>query len=106
MIHMQLNNDQQRILSALDKPSQFIAGNDNGIPGIPYNKIMKDADMSLEKTLLSLGYLESLGLVKHECAIVREKIDYLGQTEVEIAGQKLIRMFSLTPEGQIVLKKL
>jgi len=105
VIQMQLNNDQHRVLNVLNEPSQFIAGNDNGIPGIPYNKVMKGANLSLEKTLLSLGYLESLGLVKHECAVVREKIDYLGQTEVEIAGQKLIRMFSLTPEGQSLLKK-
>ncbi|MHA1975211.1 MAG: hypothetical protein ACTSW1_19650 [Candidatus Hodarchaeales archaeon] len=103
MIQAELNSDQKRVISVLKKPSLYLAGQDNGFLGVPYKEIMKNSGLSLEKTLLSLGYLESLGLVKHECAVQRQKVEYLGHTEVELTGQKIVRMFSLTPEGKSIL---
>ncbi len=70
------------------------------IKGLPYKEIMKATGLSLEKTLLSLGWLEANDLVQHECAVQRQIVDYLGRSGVEIAGQKIVRMFSLTSKGR------
>ncbi|MFX0152418.1 MAG: hypothetical protein ACFFAJ_16645 [Candidatus Hodarchaeota archaeon] len=105
----ELNDDQLRVIEVLavnflNKSSDYLVGTDNGIVGVPYKKIMETASLSLEKTLLSLGWLEANGFVKHDCAIQRQTIDYLGRSNVEIGGQKIVRMFSLTEKGQSVLK--
>ena len=55
---------------------------------------------------MSLGWLEAKGIIAHDVAIVRKALDYLGQTNVEIAGQSVVRMFYLTEDGQKVLNEL
>ncbi len=104
-----LSEDQLRVLEVLstnfiNKSSEFLVGKDNGFLGMPYKNIMKDANLSLEKTLLSLGALEAKGIVKHDCAVQRQIIDYLGQSNVEISGQEIVRMFTLTEKGQNALE--
>lgn len=96
---VELNEDQVKILTSLKKKSAYISDADNGFKGLPYKEIMKATDLTVEKTLLSLGALEAQQLVKHTCAIQRQIVDYLGHSTVEIAGQKVIRMFSLTSKG-------
>ena len=80
--------------------ANIINSEENGIKGLPYKEIMKVSGLTLEKTLLSLGYLEANDLVHHECAVQRQIVDYHGRSNVEIAGQKIVRMFSLTPKGK------
>ncbi|MFX0013294.1 MAG: hypothetical protein ACFFBQ_05265 [Promethearchaeota archaeon] len=96
-----LNDDQNRVINVLKNPSHYIVNSqENGIKSLPYKEIMKASGLSLEKTLLSLGYLEANQLVQHECAVQRQIVDYLGRSNVEIAGQKIVRMFSLTSKGK------
>jgi hypothetical protein len=104
----ELNDDQLRVIEVLainylNKSSDYLVGSDNGIVGIPYKKIMETTNLTLEKTLLSLGWLEANGFVRHDCAIQRQTIDYHGRSNVEIAGQKIVRMFCLTEKGQNTL---
>jgi hypothetical protein len=106
----ELNDDQFRVIEALtintlSNPSTYIADHDNGILGLPYKEIMNETKLSREKTLLSLGALEARGLVHHQCGIQRQTIDYLGRSNVEIAGQKIVRIFSLTPRGRKIIKE-
>ncbi|MFX1284544.1 MAG: hypothetical protein ACFFB5_12865 [Promethearchaeota archaeon] len=97
----ELNDDQNRIINVLKDPSHYIINSEeNGIKGIPYKEIMKASGLTREKTLLSLGYLEANDIVRHECAVQRQIVDYHGRSNVEIAGQKIIRMFSLTSRGK------
>ncbi len=108
---LDLNDDQNRVIEALaissfSSPTDYIVSPDTGITGLPYKKIMASINLSLEKTLLSLGSLEAKGLVQHTCGIQRETIDYLGRTNVEIAGQKVVRIFSLTSKGLDIIKDL
>ncbi|MHA2238455.1 MAG: hypothetical protein ACXAB2_08830 [Candidatus Hodarchaeales archaeon] len=100
----ELNTDQLKILSTLKSPSTYVTNAANGDKdiGLPYKAIMKATDLSLEKTLLSLGALEAKKLVEHTCAVQRQFVDYLGHSSVEITGQKVVRMFSLTPKGKEV----
>ncbi|MFX1334574.1 MAG: hypothetical protein ACFFB2_02495 [Promethearchaeota archaeon] len=96
-----LNDDQNRVINVLKNPSHYIVNSqENGIKSLPYKEIMKASGLSLEKTLLSLGHLEANQLVQHECAVQRQIVDYLGRSNVEIAGQKIVRMFSLTSKGK------
>ena len=89
----QLNNDQRLVIDVLKNPSHYIVrSEENGITGLPYKEIMKASNLSLEKTLLSLGSLEAKNLVSHECAVQRQMVDYLGRTMIEITGQKLGRL--------------
>ncbi len=74
--------------------------------GVPYKKIIEKTGLSFEKTLLSLGWLEAQGIINHDVAVVRKTLDYLGQTNIEIAGQSVVRMFYLTDEGKKILNKL
>ncbi len=103
-----LNLDQRKVILALGEPEEFFRGYHSvtGIRGAPYKKIMEKAELPLEKTLLSIGWLEARGLIAHDVAVVRKTLDYLGQTNIEIAGQSVVRMFYLTEEGKKVLKKL
>ncbi|MHA2306336.1 MAG: hypothetical protein ACXACU_13195 [Candidatus Hodarchaeales archaeon] len=97
----QLNDDQRLVIDVLKNPSHYIVrSEENGVTGLPYKEIMKASKLSLEKTLLSLGSLEAENLVMHECAVQRQMVDYLGRTSIEISGQKIVRIFSLTPEGK------
>lgn len=97
----ELNDDQNRVISVLKNPSHYIINNEeNGIKGLPYKEIMKASGLTREKTLLSLGYLEANELVYHECAVQRSIVDYHGRSNVEIAGQKIVRMFSLSDKGK------
>lgn len=103
-----LNTDQLRVIEILainffNKSSDYLVSKDNGIVGLPYKKIMEDTDLSLEKTLLSLGALEAKGIVRHDVGIRRQMVEYLGHSNVEIAGQKIVRMFSLTEKGKNIL---
>lgn len=103
-----LNRDQQRVILALGNPKEFFKGHHSveAIRGVPYEKIMEKSELSLEKTLLSLGWLEACGLVAHDMAVVRRSLDYLGQTNIEIAGQSIVRMFYLTEEGEKAFREL
>lgn len=97
----ELNDDQNRVISVLKNPSHYIINNqENGVKGLPYKEIMNASGLTREKTLLSLGWLEANDLVQHECAIRRQIVEYHGRSNVEIAGQKIVRMFSLTPKGK------
>ena len=60
----------------------------------------------MEKVLLSLGWLEASGYIDHDVAVIRKTLDYLGQTDIEIAGQSVVRMFYLTELGKKLLEKL
>jgi hypothetical protein len=97
----ELNDDQNRVISVLKDPSHYIVNSqENGVKGLPYKEIMDASGLTREKTLLSLGWLEANDLVKHECAIQRQIVDYHGRSNLEIAGQKIVRMFSLTLKGK------
>ncbi len=97
----QLNDDQRLVINVLKNPSHYIVrSEENGVTGLPYKKIMEASNLSVEKTLLSLGNLEAKNLVSHECAVQRQMVDYLGRTSIEITGQKIVRIFSLTQEGK------
>ncbi len=98
----QLNDDQRLVINVLKNPSHYIVrSEENGVTGLPYKKIMEASKvLSVEKTLLSLGNLEAKNLVSHECAVERQMVDYLGRTSIEITGQKIVRIFSLTQEGK------
>ncbi|MFX0118745.1 MAG: hypothetical protein ACFFB2_02490 [Promethearchaeota archaeon] len=103
-----LNQDQRQVILALHNPEEFYKGHHSvaGIRGVPYKKIIEKTEMSLEKVLLSLGWLEAKGIIAHDVAIVRKALDYLGQTNVEIAGQSILRMFYLTELGHKILNEL
>ncbi|MFW9903280.1 MAG: hypothetical protein ACFFFH_03030 [Candidatus Thorarchaeota archaeon] len=103
-----LNEDQRKVILALHNPEIYYKGHHSvaGIRGAPYKKILEKTKLSLEKVLLSLGYLEAKGIIAHDVAIVRKALDYLGQTNIEIAGQSIIRMFYLTDDGHKLLKEL
>ena len=101
LIMQRLNDDQYRILDILKSPTTYVVrSEENGVKGLPYKEIMKASDLSVEKTLLSLGWLEANGYVTHECAVQRQMVDYLGRNSVELVGQKIVRMFYLTQKGK------
>ena len=103
-----INEDQRKVIIALHNPEEFYKGHHSvaGIRGVPYKKIIEKTKMSLEKVLLSLGWLEAKGVIAHDVAIVRKALDYLGQTNIEIAGQSIVRMFYLTEDGLKILNEL
>lgn len=104
----ELNQDQELVISVLAEPSEFYRGfhTTATIRGVPYKKIIEKTGLSMEKVLLSLGWLEASGYVDHDVAVIRKTLDYLGQTNIEIAGQSVVRMFYLTDLGKKTLKKL
>lgn len=104
----ELNEDQRKVILALHNPEEFFKGHQSvaGIRGAPYKKIIEKTELTLEKVLLSLGWLEAKALVAHDVAIVRKALDYLGQTNIEIAGQSVVRMFYLTEAGFKILNEL
>jgi len=98
---IELSDDQRLVLKVLKNPSHYVVrSEENGIIGLPYKEIMKASNLSLEKTLLSLGSLEANDLVTHQCAVQRQIVDYLGRTSVEITGQKIVRLFTLTQNAK------
>lgn len=104
----ELNEDQRKIILALHNPEEYFKGHHAvaGIRGAPYKKLIEKTEMTLEKVLLSLGWLEAKGLISHDVAIIRKALDYLGQTNIEIAGQSVVRMFYLTEKGRKILNEL
>ena len=103
-----LNQDQRRVILVLGDPAEFFRGfhSTAAMRGVPYKKITEKSGLTVEKVLLSLGWLESIGLVDHDVAVVRKTLDYLGQTNIEVAGQSVVRMFYLTDKGEEALKFL
>ena len=68
----ELNNDQIKVILALAHPEQFYRGfhTATGVRGVPYKKIMEISKLSIEKTLLSIGWLEAKDIVKHDVVVV------------------------------------
>ncbi|MHA1168963.1 MAG: hypothetical protein ACTSP4_08865 [Candidatus Hodarchaeales archaeon] len=99
------NKDQLTILNFL-KDTTHLFPNDAGIRGAPYSLIIEESGLSIEKTLLSLGWLEALGYVNHDVGIETKFVSYLGHSEVKYPGQKIIRMFYLTNKGIDAAKHL
>lgn len=96
-----INSDQIKVMEVLNRQNLWITGDsDAKVSGIPYKEILKETKLGKEKVLLSLGWLEALGYVNHNVAIRRTYLDYLGHCNVEIAGQKVLRIFYLTDEGK------
>jgi len=101
----QFNEDQLKILNLLrDTGSLFL--NDAGIRGASWKMIMQETGLSVEKTLLSLGWLEALKYVAHDVGIETKTLSYLGHSDVRYPGQKAIRMFYLTEKGREAAKHL
>lgn len=103
-----LNIDQKRIILALENPEEFYRDHHDatGIRGVTYKKIKEKTELSIEKTLLSLGWLEAIGFIDHDVAMVRKTLDYLGQTATEIADPTVVRLFYLTETGNKILQGL
>ncbi len=103
-----LNQDQKKVILALGDPAEFFRGfhTTAGVRGVPYKKIQEKSGLTLEKVLLSLGWLEATDYVDHDMAVVRKTLDYLGQTNIEVVGQSVLRMFYLTEKGKEVLSSL
>ncbi len=104
----ELNQDQRKVILALGDPAEFFRGFQStaGIRGVPYKKIQEKSGLTLEKVLLSLGWLEATNYVDHDMAVVRKTLDYLGQTNIEVTGQSVLRMFYLTEKGKDALSTL
>jgi len=102
----ELNQDQRKVILALGDPAEFFRGfhTTAGVRGVPYKKIQEKSGLSLEKVLLSLGWLEATNYVDHDMAVVRKTLDYLGQTNIEVTGQSVVRMFYLTEKGKEALE--
>ena len=102
MNYSNLNSDQIKVIEVLSHQNLWITGDSeaNDIKGIPYKEIVRETNLTREKVLLSLGWLEALGYVNHNVAIQRTYLDYLGHCNVEIAGQKVLRIFYLTKLGK------
>ncbi|MFW9853822.1 MAG: hypothetical protein ACFFFG_02085 [Candidatus Thorarchaeota archaeon] len=108
---MNLSNDMRTILEILAlnyfDPSEYLVSEERGngiFIGLPYKKIMEKSQLSFEKTLLSLGGLEAKGLIEHIPAVQRQTINYHGRSNVEIAGQKIVRIFRLSSLGREMIK--
>jgi len=103
-----LNQDQTKVILVLADPSEFFRGfhTTATVRGVPYKKIIEKSGLTMEKVLLSLGWLEATGYVDHDVAVIRKTLDYLGQTNIEVAGQSVVRMFYLTELGKKALKQL
>ena len=104
----ELNPDQKKVILALGDPAEFFRGfhTTAGVRGVPYKQIQEKSGLTLEKVLLSLGWLEATKYVDHDMAVVRKTLDYLGQTNLEVAGQSVLRMFYLTDKGKKALSSL
>ncbi|MFW9777395.1 MAG: hypothetical protein ACFFE8_00995 [Candidatus Heimdallarchaeota archaeon] len=110
---MELSNDMRTILEVLAlnylDPSEYLVTEERGngvFIGLPYKKIMEKSQLSFEKTLLSLGGLEAKGLIEHVPAIQRQTINYHGRSNVEIAGQKIVRIFRLSSFGRETIREM
>ncbi len=99
------NRDQLMILNIL-KDTTNLFPNDAGIRGAPYSLIKEESGLSIEKALLSLGWLEAQGYVNHDVGIESRILSYLGHSDVKYPGQKVIRMFYLTSKGIDAAKHL
>lgn len=97
-----LHDDQVKILLALLNPWEFWSSDDNmGIRGVTVGQLVTGTDLTPEKALLSLGWLEERGSVAHDMGVERKVIDYFGHSNVTIPGtQKSVRLFYLTDKGK------
>jgi hypothetical protein len=104
----ELNQDQKKVILVLKDPSEFFRGfhTTATVRGVPYKKIIEKTELSMEKVLLSLGWLEASGYIDHDVAVIRKTLEYLGQTNIEVAGQSVVRMFYLTDLGKKTVEKL
>ena len=107
MKNLELNQDQTKVILVLADPSEFFRGfhTTTTVRGVPYKKIIEKTGLTMEKVLLSLGWLEASGYIDHDVAVIRKTLEYLGQTDIEVAGQSVVRMFYLTDLGKEILKK-
>ncbi|MFW9995409.1 MAG: hypothetical protein ACFFD4_25460 [Candidatus Odinarchaeota archaeon] len=101
----EFNEDQLKILNLLRDTSHLFP-NDAGLRGAPWELIMEETGLSIEKTLLSLGWLEALDYVAHDVGIETKTLSYLGHSDVRYPGQKAVRMFYLTEKGMKSAKHL
>lgn len=102
----EFNTDQLLILHLLRDPKQAYPSTSAQV-GVTYERIMEVTGLSLEKTLLSLGWLEAYGVVFHDLGIERRVISYLGRADtITHPGQRTIRLFLLTKKGQELVDKL
>lgn len=106
MSKLELSDDMRSVLEVLAlnyfDPSDYLISEERGngvFLGLPYKQIMEKANLTFEKTLLSLGALEAKGLIEHIPAIQRQIIDYHGRSNIEIAGQKIVRIFTISHLG-------
>ncbi len=106
---VELNNDQKRILLALSNPEKYFHGEgiENLAKGMTYHQLMEATELTLEKTLLSLGWLEALGFVKHEVGFLQQVLQFPGSKHgIPLASQEVIRIFFLTKKGREKAKQL
>lgn len=102
----EFNMDQKKILHLLYDPSQAYP-NLKTIVGVSYKRMMEITGLSIEKTLLSLGWLEALGIIRHDVGMRSETIKHLGSsTVIQCPGQTAVRLFSLTDEGKEIVERL
>ncbi len=105
----ELNNDQIRIMLALNNPHQFFhgEGTEHLVKGATYRQLMEVTELSLEKTLLSLGWLEALGYVWHEVGYIQPILYAPGaERGVTLAHQEITRIFYLTKKGKEKVQEL
>jgi hypothetical protein len=110
---LELSDDMRSVLEVLAlnyiDPSEYLVSEEQGngvFFGLPYKKIMEKSNLTIEETLLSLGGLEAKGLVEHIPAIQRQTINYHGRSNVEIAGQKVVRIFALSHRGMELMEDM
>ncbi|MHA2294804.1 MAG: hypothetical protein ACXAEU_01435 [Candidatus Hodarchaeales archaeon] len=101
----EFNEDQLKILNLLRDTSDLFP-NDAGLRGATWKLIMKETGLSVEKTLLSLGWLEAQAYITHDVGIETKTLSYLGHSDVPYLGQKTVRMFYLTEKGDEAAKHL
>ncbi len=106
---IELNNDQKRILLALSNPEKYFHGEgiENLVRGMTYQQLMEATELTLEKTLLSLGWLEALGYVKHEVGFLQQVLQFPGSKHgIPLASQDVTRIFYLTKKGREKVRQL
>lgn len=103
---LEFNPDQLKVILSLQNPQRHFPDDELGLRGLTWKQIISVTELTIEKTLLSLGWLEALGHVKHDVGIQKKTIDYLGRSNVTIPGQRIVRVFFLTKIGRKAAKKL
>ncbi|MHA2365659.1 MAG: hypothetical protein ACXAC7_17005 [Candidatus Hodarchaeales archaeon] len=102
----EINLDQLKIVHLLKDPKQAYP-NTSAEVGVTYERITEVTNLSVEKVLLSLGWLESIGVVEHDVGIERKMITYLGRSDtITHPGQRPVRLFFLSDKGKEIAKNL